>query len=112
MGDPQGLLMRPDWMKPVDIMEDNLLYSKDRRQCSQGDDVPRMAPPIAADLPTSQGEGLTAALSPRETPGHRVEGKAGPCPMHTSPPSSEGGERGRLTTLPDPGMRLFPETPP
>ena len=94
MGDPQGLLVRPDWMKSVDIMEDNLLYSKDRRQCSQGDDGPRTAPQVAADLSASQGEGLTAALSPRETPGHRAEGKAGPCPTDTSPLSSEGGKEG------------------
>lgn len=67
-------------MKPVDIMEDNLLYPKDRHKCSQGDDGPRTAPQVAGDLPPSQ-EGLTAALSPQETPRHKAEREATPAPQ-------------------------------
>lgn len=57
-------------MKPVGIMEENLLYSKDGHKYSQRDDVPRTAPQVAADLPPLQGEGLTATLSHGATPGH------------------------------------------
>lgn len=66
-------------MKPVDIMDDNLLYPKDRHKCSQGDDGPRTAPQVAGDLRPSQ-EGLTATLSPQEMPGHKAEREATPAP--------------------------------